>query len=152
MEKTVSQSYTEQIQIIMPADINGAQRLFGGRLAQWIDVVAAVTARRHSGHDVTTARIDTLEFTAPAHVGETVILTSRVVCVGRSSMLVRVDSFVEELSGERRPINKAYLIMVAIDKNERPVEVPRLITETDEEREEYEKGMFRLKRRSGRDN
>ena len=50
--KTVAQSRTEQIQILMPEHINGYQRLFGGKLMEWIDVVAAVAARRHSGHNV----------------------------------------------------------------------------------------------------
>ncbi|MHB8065230.1 MAG: acyl-CoA thioesterase, partial [Ruminiclostridium sp.] len=53
--KTVSDSRTEQVQILMPEHINGFNRLFGGRLVEWIDVVAAVVARRHSGRNVTTA-------------------------------------------------------------------------------------------------
>ena len=42
--KRVSESRTEQIQILMPAHINGYKRLFGGKLMEWIDVVAAVVA------------------------------------------------------------------------------------------------------------
>ena len=47
--KRVSESRTEQIQILMPEHINGYDRLFGRPLMEWIDVVAAVVARRHSG-------------------------------------------------------------------------------------------------------
>ena len=55
--RTVAYSRTEQIQIVMPEFINGTGRLFGGKLVEWIDIVAAVVARRHSGMDVTTACI-----------------------------------------------------------------------------------------------
>ena len=59
--KHVYESKTTQIQILMPRHINGYNRLFGGKLVEWIDVVAAVTARRHSGCNVTTASIDNLQ-------------------------------------------------------------------------------------------
>ena len=52
--KRVQDSRTEQIQILMPEHINGAGRLFGGKLVEWIDVVAGVVARRHSGRNVIT--------------------------------------------------------------------------------------------------
>lgn len=143
MEKTVADSYTEQIQILMPADINGANRLFGGKLMEWIDVVAAVVARRHSGHDVTTVSVDTLEFRAPAHANDTIILKGHITYVGRTSMEVCVETFIEELSGERRKINKAYLVLVAIDENEKPIEVPQLKLVSEEDKKEWAKGKKR---------
>ncbi|MCI8435419.1 MAG: acyl-CoA thioesterase [Clostridia bacterium] len=150
MEKTVAESATEQIQILMPADINGAGRLFGGKLMEWIDVVAAVVARRHSGHDVTTACVDTLVFGAPAHANQTLTLKGRVTYVGRTSIEVRVETFIEDLDGERHSINKAYLVLVAIDEHERPVEVPRLKLLTDEDRTEWENGERRRELRRKR--
>ena len=66
--KTVAESRSTQVHILMPGDLNGYGRLFGGKLMEWIDVVAAVVARRHSGCEVTTASVDHLEFKSPAHV------------------------------------------------------------------------------------
>lgn len=149
-EKTVADSYTEQIQILMPSHINGASRLFGGRLMEWIDVVAAVVARRHSGHDVTTASVDTLEFSAPAHVNDTVMLIGRITHVGRTSMEVRVETYIENLEGIRRRINRAYFVLVAIDENENPVAVPRLKLLTDEDRLEWDNGVKRRELREKR--
>ena len=131
--KTVAQSRTEQIQILMPEHINGYKRLFGGRLMEWIDVVAAVAARRHSNRNVTTVAVDHLEFRAPAHVNDTVVLVGQLTHVGRTSMEVRVDTFIEELNGERFLINRAYLVMVALDEQDRPTPVPQLVRETLEE-------------------
>ena len=135
--KRASESRTEQIQIVMSGDINGYGRLNGGRLAGWIDVVAAVVARRHSGHEVTTVSIDNLHFKAPAYSNETVVLIGCVTYVGRTSIEVKVDTYAENLHGERSMINRAYVVMVAIDEKGRPVPVPALSLESDEQRAEW---------------
>jgi len=142
-EKKVCESVTQQVQIIMPVDINGDDRLFGGRLMEWIDVVAAVVARRHSGHSVTTAAVDHLRFKSAAYVNDTVVLKGNITYVGRTSMEVRVDTFVEELSGEQQMINRAYLVLVALDGDGNPTEVPRLLVETQEEKDEWEAAKLR---------
>ncbi len=137
-EKTVRESYAEQVQVLTQANINGYNRLFGGQLMEWIDVVAAVVARRHSGRNVTTAVVDTLSFNAPAYPNDTVIVCGHLTHTGRTSMEVCVKSYVENLDGTRKLINTAYLVMVALDENEKPVPVPSLRIETDEERSEWE--------------
>ena len=73
-QKHVWESKTEQIQIILSEHINGYNRLFGGKLVEWIDVVAAVVARRHSGCNVTTVCIDHLNFKSPGRGNDTVVL------------------------------------------------------------------------------
>ena len=145
--KTVAQSRTEQIQILMPEHINGYKRLFGGKLMEWIDVVAAVAARRHSNRNVTTASIDHLVFKEAAYVNSTIVLKGQLTFVGRTSMEVRVDTFVEELWGEQTLINRAYIVMVALDENDHPTPVPPLICETLEERREWEEGKRRHEER-----
>ena len=137
MEKSVKDSYAEQVQILTQKDMNGYNRLFGGRLMEWIDIVASVVARRHSGRNVTTAVVDTLTFRAPAHLNDTVILCGRITYVGRTSMEVCVETYVENLDSSRTLINTAYVIIIAIDENEKPVEVPRLKLETEEEKAEW---------------
>lgn len=148
MEKRVLDSITEQVHILSQGSLNGYKRLFGGQLMSWIDVVAAVVARRHSEKNVTTAVVDMLQFNAPAYANDTVCIVGKITYVGRTSMEVKVSAYVEELSGERKLINTAYVVMVALDENERPTEVPGLILETDEEREEYENAKIRKQRRT----
>jgi acyl-CoA hydrolase len=149
--KRVSDSKTEHVQILMPEHINGYGRLFGGKLVEWIDVVAGVVARRHSGRNVTTLYIDNLHFKAAAYANDTVVLVGRVTYVGRTSMEVRVDTFVESLSREKRLVNRAYFVMVALDEDEKPVQVPGLIPETDEDRLEWEAGAQRTRQRKLRE-
>lgn len=149
--KRVSDSQTEQVQILMPIHINGADRLFGGQLVEWIDVVAAVVARRHSGCNVITAAIDNLQFKAGAFINNTLVLIGRITHVGKTSMEVRVDTYVEDLTGMRKVVNRAYLVMVALDEVGNPTKVPSLVLETESERAEWESGKrrhaLRIKRR-----
>ena len=148
--KRVSDSKSEQLQIIFNSHINGNKRLFGGQLLQWIDTVGAVVARRHACREVTTACIDNLQFREGVMVNSTLVLLGKVTYVGRTSMEVRVDTFVESLSGMRELVNTAYLVFVALDENQHPAEVPRLILETDQERSEFENGRRRQKLRQER--
>lgn len=143
MEKGVAESRTEQIQILMPEHINGAGRLFGGKLVEWIDVVAGVVARRHSGCNVITAAIDNLQFKAGAYVNDTLVLIGRVTHVGHTSMEVRVDTYVESLAGTRSVVNRAYLVLVALDADGNPTPVPSLRLETESERAEWDAGERR---------
>ncbi len=137
MDKRVKDSYSEQVQVLTQANINGYNRLFGGQLMEWIDIVAAVVARRHSGRNVTTAVVDTLTFQAPARANDTIIICGYVTYVSRTSMEVCTKTYVENLNGSRQLINTAYLVMVALDENENPTVVPRLILETEEEKAEW---------------
>lgn len=142
-KKTVAESKTEQVQILNQSNMNGFGRLFGGNLMQWIDIVAAVVARRHSEKNVTTVLVDTLEFKQAARVNNTLVLNGYVTYVGRTSMEVCVDTFIESLTGDRTLINKAYLVMVALDENDRPTPVPGLILSNDEERKNWEEAKKR---------
>ena len=148
--KHVSDSRTEQVQILMPEHINGANRLFGGRLMEWIDIVAGVVARRHSGRNITTAAIDNLQFKSGAYANDTLVLIGRITHVGKTSMEVRVDTYVEGLDGTRKIVNRAYLVMVALDEAGHPARVPGLILENEMERAEWEGGERRRELRASR--
>ena len=148
--KRVGESKTEHVQIIMPEHINGYDRLFGGKLVEWIDIVAGVVARRHSNRNVTTVSIDNLHFKEAAYVNNMVVLYGKVTYVGNTSMEVTVETFVERLSGEKKLINKAYLVMVALDEDENPISVPKLVIETEEEQAEWDSGARRSELRKQR--
>ena len=131
--KTVDDSRVETVHLVRPNHLNGANRLFGGILMQWIDEVAGIVAKRHSMTNVTTASVDNLTFLHGAYNGEMVVIKGKLTWVGKSSMEVCVDTYVENPSGERRRINNAHFMMVALDENDRPVHVPPLILQTEDE-------------------
>ena len=150
MEKAVSESRIEQVYQVRPEHLNGAGRLFGGKLMEWIDELAGLVGIRHAQQDVITASIDNLKFIRGAYLKDIIVLIGRVTFVGRTSMEVRVDTYIESIEGIRKPINRAYLTLVAIDAQGNPVEVPGLILETEAQKAEWEAGIRRREMRRQR--
>nr|WP_317449582.1 acyl-CoA thioesterase [uncultured Sellimonas sp.] len=145
--KRVEDSMVETVHIVRPTHLNAAGRLFGGVLMQWIDECAGVVAKRHCMSNITTASVDNLRFIRGAYQDDLVVIRAKMTYTGRTSMEIRVDTYVEALDGMRKPINRAYLTVVALDENDRPKEVPRLIVESETEKAEWEGA---LKRRENR--
>ena len=150
--KKVADSYTHHVQILSQSSLNGYKRLFGGRLMEWIDIVAAVVARRHCNMNVTTAAVDNLVFKKPAFANDTVAINGYITYAGKTSMEICVETFVENLDGSKDPINTAYVVMVAIDENGKPAEVPGLIFESDRDYQNYEAALRRKEYRKIRAN
>ena len=149
-ERKGSESVVETIHIVRPNHLNGADRLFGGILMQWIDEMAGIVAHRHSGTIVTTACVDNLNFKEAVYLGDTLVLIGKVTHVGRTSMEVRIDTYVEDSEGKRKVVNRAYEVMVALDRDNNKVEVPGLIVETESEKAEWEGGEKRYALRKQR--
>jgi acyl-CoA hydrolase len=122
-------------------------RLFGGQLMAWIDITAAVEARRHTGRQVITAMVDNLTFVGPAFLDEIVRLDAAVTWTGKTSLEVRVDSFAESLPGGARMINRAYLVFVALDDEGKPAPVPPFTPLSPGEKEEWQCALERRDRR-----
>ena len=131
--KTVEDSRVETVHIVRPNHLNGANRLFGGILMQWIDEVAGIVAKRHSMGNVTTASVDNLTFLSGAYQNDMIVIRGKLTWVGNTSMEVCVDTYVESPNGKRVRINNAHFMMVALDENDKPMPVPKLILQTEDE-------------------
>ena len=150
VEKRKEDSKVEQVFMVRPPHVNGYGRLFGGVLMQWIDETAGIVGRRHAEKLVTTASIDNLVFKSPAYQNDMVVLEGKLNYVGRTSMEVEVDTYIEDIHGMRRQINRAYVVMVAIDENGTPVPVPGLLIETDQDQWEWDNAEKRVELRKKR--
>lgn len=148
--KKIMDSKVETVHIVRPNHLNGANRLFGGILMQWMDEVAGIVAKRHAMTNVITASIDNLRFIQGAYQNEMVVIIGKLTYVGTTSMEVKVDTYVENQEGTRKSINRAYFVMVALDENDKPVPVPRLLLETEAERAEWEGAKKRRDMRNQR--
>ncbi len=150
MKKRVEDSQTEQTYLMRPIYLNEYGNLFGGQLMEWIDEIASIVAMRHSEADITTACIDNLNFKEGATVNDVIVLRGKITYVGRTSMEVRVDTYVESRHGIRKVINRAYVVMVAVDEHHHPIPVPGLIVESESEKAEWEGGEKRYALRKER--
>ena len=137
--RPVKDSQSEMAEVVLPNDANPLGNLLGGRLMHHIDIAGAMAAHRHSRSAVVTASTDHLDFLAPVHVGDLLILRSSVNRAFRTSMEVGVKCWVESyLTGERRHVSSAYLTYVAVDGKGNRVPVPPVVPETAEELRRYE--------------
>ena len=148
--KKIADSMVETVHIVRPNHLNGANRLFGGILMQWIDEAAGIVAKRHAKMNVITASVDNLRFLKGAYQNEMIVIVGKLTYVGTTSMEVKVDTYVENRCGVRKAINRAYFVMVALDENDRPTPVPGLLLETEAERIEWEAAKKRKEMRDRR--
>ena len=150
ISKTVEDSRVETVHIVRPNHLNGANRLFGGILMQWIDEVAGIVAKRHCMGNVTTASVDNLTFLSGAYQNDMIVIRGKLTWVGNTSMEVCVDTYVESPNGKRVRINNAHFMMVALDENDKPMPVPRLILQTEDEHLAWSHGEQRRRIRQQR--
>jgi acyl-CoA hydrolase len=126
-------------ELVLPNDTNTLGNLMGGRLLHLMDVCAAVAAMRHSNRVCVTASVDSVDFQSAIRLGEVVVLEGVVNRAFTTSMEAEINVWAEDTTtGERRKCNRAYYTFVAVDQNGRPIPVPPLAPETDEERARYE--------------
>lgn len=117
----------EMTQLVLPSNTNNLGTAFGGQIAAWVDICAAVSAQRFCRMSVVTASMDALHFLNPVHQGMVVILRSTVNAAWNTSMEVgvRVDS-EDPFTGERTHCCTAYLTFVSINDEGNTVPLPKL--------------------------
>jgi acyl-CoA hydrolase len=150
LTRTVAESQSERSEIIFPGDANPLGNLFGGRLMQFIDLVGAMAASRHSRGVSVTASMDHLDFVAPVKVGDLLILKSSVNRAFKTSMEVGVKAMVEDFrAGTLRHVSSAYLTFVAMDFTGARIELPQVVPETEHQKRRYEDAGRRREMRAG---
>lgn len=146
--KTPADSAVETRYLVMPGHANAFGTAFGGTIMGWVDMVAAMAAQKHCGGQVVTAGIDSVAFEKPVHVGDQVVLLAAVNYVSRTSMEVGVKVFGENpTTGARFVATRAFLTLVAIDDDHRPIPAPPLTPKTDQEIRRWNNAAIRVKAR-----
>ncbi|MGB1102262.1 MAG: acyl-CoA thioesterase [Crocinitomicaceae bacterium] len=146
--KTVNFSRTTITELMIPAFANFSGKVHGGTLLSLMDKVAYVCAAKHAGSYCVTVSVEGVEFREPLEVGELVSLYASVNYVGNSSMIVgiRVES-LKPKTGEVKHTNSCYFTMVAKDDDGKPMTVPKLILENEDDvRRFYDAIQLRKKR------
>ena len=150
LSRPVSASQSERSEIIFPGDANPLGHLFGGKLMQFIDLVGAMAASRHSRGFPVTVSMDHLDFVAPVKVGEILILKASVNRAFNTSMEVGVRAMVENIAAESLlHVSSAYLTFVALDASGKRLTVPQIVPETEHQRRRFEDAGRRREMRAG---
>ncbi len=144
----VRESQVITTQLVLPNDTNQLGNLLGGTLMHWIDIAAAIAAQRHADRVCVTASVDELNFHHPIRLGDVVTLQASVNRAFRTSMEIGVVVTAQTRSGhDTRRANNAYLTFVAIDESGRPVEVPAVVPESQDELRRFDEALLRRERR-----
>jgi acyl-CoA hydrolase len=151
--RSVRISQVEMTQLVLPNDTNQLGNLLGGRLMEWMDIAAAISAQRHSNRVCVTAGVDDLVFHQPIRLGEVVTLRAMVNRAFGTSMEVGIQVAAEnQLTGERKTANTAYMTFVAVDDHALPVRIPPAVPQSAEEKRRFREALrrrnLRLARRS----
>lgn len=146
--KTPKDSLTVLTDLVLPGETNYLDNLFGGELLARMDRACSITARRHSRRIVVTASVNHVAFNKSVPVGSVVNIEAKVSRAFKSSMEIYVDVWIEDRqSGQRTKVNEGIYTFVAVDETGKPVQIAKIIPETELEKERYE-GALRRKQLS----
>ena len=131
-------------ELILPNDTNNLDTVFGGKVMQYMDLCAAMSAYKFARTAVVTASVDRLDFLAPATVGDMLILKSSVNYAHKTSMEIGVRIDAENVkTGQRKHTASAYLTFVSLDEDGKPQKISDIIPETKDEKRRYQEGKER---------
>jgi acyl-CoA hydrolase len=139
-------SKAEMTIIMLPSDANPKGNVFGGVILKYVDLIAGLVAKRHSGRaNVVTASIDRMTFLKPVFIGNALILSARLNYVRRSSMEVEVNVESEDLD-ENTLVHAgtAFVTLVALDKYGKPTDVSPLLLENEDDTRRFRDGESRM--------
>jgi acyl-CoA hydrolase len=143
--KTVGYSRTVMTEMIMPNDTNPIGNLMGGYLMRWMDIAGGICAAKHCGAYVVTASVDHVSFQKPIKLGDVITITASITRAFNTSVEVYIEVKASNLIATRSSkSNHAFFTFVALDADtQKPVKVPKVIVETDDEVELYESAVRR---------
>jgi acyl-CoA thioesterase YciA len=124
---------------VFPTHANPGGNMFGGKIVELMDSSAGISADYYSGClGAVTASISAISFDEPVHIGDVLRIGSRVVYTGHTSMVIKVH-IIKYDKGHPPGIdcNTAYLTFIAMDANRKPMAVPSLKVESEEEQKEW---------------
>ena len=124
VEEQIEKSVTHIFKAVFPNTTNHYDTLYGGTAMQLMDEVAFITATRFCRKRMVTVSSDRIDFTKPIPAGTIIELIGKVSSVGRTSLKVQVEIFIEEMyTDHREKAITGSFTFVAIDENKKPVSV-----------------------------
>lgn len=148
LSKPVSASVVQMSMLMGTSHSNIFGNVHGGIILKTADEVAYVCGCKHAGYQCVTASVDRVDFYHSISIGDVVTFEASVNLVGRSSMEIGVKVTAENLlKGTKVHTNSCYFTMVALDSSGKPVEVPRLILENDNDVRRNTEAQYRRQQR-----
>ncbi|XP_023283133.1 cytosolic acyl coenzyme A thioester hydrolase isoform X3 [Seriola lalandi dorsalis] len=145
-QHTVGFSQSSLIHLVGPSDCTLHSYVHGGVTMKLMDEVAGIVAARHCSTNIVTASVDAINFHRKIKKGCVVTVTGRLTFVSNKSMeievLVDASSLMEPETGNYRAVS-AFFTFISLDKDNKPLPVPPLKIEGEEEQRRCEEGKAR---------
>ena len=149
--RTPEQSTVSLHQLMMPEHANMHGNVHGGVIMKMMDETGGICAMRHAGRVCVTLVVNSMKFLSPAHLGQLVCCSGRVTWVGTTSIEVEVHVHAEDIvAGTVTHTNSGHFVYVALDENRRPASVPRLLLQTEAQRQAFADAEARRAQRLAR--
>lgn len=125
--------------IVFPADANSIGTMFGGSVMARMDKAAILAAIRFARTAYVTISTDGLQFIAPIKQGDIIECVARVAFVGRTSLVAKVEVWREQHHQEGTELcTRGWFAMASRGPDGKPVPLPPLLIETEEEKHDWE--------------
>ena len=112
--------------IAMPKDTNPNGDIFGGWLMSQMDLGSGILASKTAKTRVVTVAVEGMSFLHPVRVGDTVACYAWVEKIGRTSMIIPVEVWVQRyMQAEQTRVTRGVFTYVAVDNEGKPVPVKR---------------------------
>ena len=123
-EKKIEESVTRVFKAVFPNTTNHYDTLFGGTAMQLMDEVGFITATRFTRKKMVTVSSDKIDFKKAIPSGTLIELIGKVKYVGKTSLQVQVDIFMEQMyEVKREKAVSGILTFVAVDENKKPISI-----------------------------
>ncbi len=127
------------VEMVFPNSTNHYGTMFGGKVLDLMDRAAFLAATRFTEQSIVTASMERIDFFLPIKNGHLVELKSRVIYTGRTSLIVKVDLFAENpLRRYREQASQGYFNMVSVNEHGKPIPVPQVLIETEDEKADWD--------------
>ncbi len=125
LQERMNRATTSVVKAVFPNTTNHYDTLFGGQALGWMDEVAFIAGTRFARKNLVTVSLDRTDFKVPIPAGSFVELVARVVKLGRTSMQVQVDTYVENMYSDDRTLAiQGTFTLVAVDEMRNPIPIP----------------------------
>ncbi|XP_036034536.1 cytosolic acyl coenzyme A thioester hydrolase [Onychomys torridus] len=143
---TVSYSQSSLIHLVGPSDCTLHGFVHGGVTMKLMDEVAGIVAARHCKTNIVTASVDAINFHDKIRKGCVITISGRMTFTSNKSMeievLVDADPVVDN-SQKRYRAASAFFTYVSLSQDGKPLPVPQLVPETEDEKKRFEEGKGR---------
>lgn len=142
--KTPAETRTIMTNIVLPNETNALGNMFGGELLSRMDRAAAIAAQRHSESTVVTASVNHVSFKYPIPQGGVVVVEAKVSRAFSTSMEIYCDVWLDNpITKEKIHTNEGIYTFVAVDEFNRPIPIPKIEPETEEEKLRFDAALRR---------